>query len=127
MKKNDFKTLAFALISLVGAFSVAPIFAADAKTERVFCDCANRCCCVGCDCGARVGCDCCGGAGCAASTVALTYPEPYDGSERVPNRITVQIGGSSPVPGWRPWRPAWRPGWRPVPPPVPPRPGRPEI
>jgi hypothetical protein len=63
---------------------------------------------------------------CETNVVALTYPEPYNGEERVAQRVTVDVGPRpiGPPPRWVPVRPAppprpIGPPPRPVPPPRP--------
>lgn len=62
---------------------------------------------------------------CGTNVVALTYPEPYNGEERVAQRVTIDAGPRpiGPPPRWVPVRPApprpIGPPPRPVPPPRP--------
>lgn len=65
---------------------------------------------------------------CAEQVVALTYPEPYNGEERVGQRVTIDVGPPKPAPRpprWVPVRPGpprpVGPPPRPVPPPPRPR------
>lgn len=48
----------------------------------------------------------CGGGVCAEQIVALTYPEPYDGEDRVRQRVTIGVVFPAPrPPRWVPVRP----------------------
>ena len=69
--------------------------------------------------------DCCKTSQCCeTNVVALTYPEPYNGEERVAQRVTPPPRPGGPPPRWVPVRPAppprpIGPPPRPVPPPRP--------